>query len=218
MEGRNRGGLSGIKKSFHNSPHLKHFDPEKAIIVETDASDYVSARILSQYDNEGRLHPVAFFFKKHTAAECNYEIYDKELLAIIWTFEELRPELEGAAHPISVISNHKNLEYFMTTKQLNRRQVWWAEYLSRFNFIITYWPGKQGGKADALTRRSGNLPEEGDERLKHQAQVVLKKKNIDSKLGVFAASFSNEADVSDVLLEDLFSEGYIADKFPNEVL
>jgi hypothetical protein len=85
------------------------------------------------------------------------------------------------------------LEYFMTTKQLNRRQVRWAEYLPRFNLIITYRPGKQGGKLDALTKRSGDLPEEGDERLRHQAQVVLKKENIDSKLGLFAASFSNEA-------------------------
>jgi hypothetical protein len=56
--------------------------------VETDASDYVSARVLSQYDNEGILHPVAFFSKKYSPAECNYEIYDKELMAIVHTFEE----------------------------------------------------------------------------------------------------------------------------------
>jgi hypothetical protein len=121
-------------------------------------------------------------------------------------------------HPISVLSNHKNLEYFMTTKQLNQRQVRWAEYLSRLNFVITYRLGKQGGKPDVLTKRSGDLPEEGDERLTHQAQVVLKKENIDSKLGLFAASFSNEAGVSDVSLKELFKEGYKADKFPNEVL
>jgi hypothetical protein len=161
---------------------------------------------------------VAFFSKKYSPAECNYEIYDKELLAIIRTFKEWRPELEKATHPISVISDHKNLEYFMTTKQLNRRQVRWVEYLSCFNFIITYRPGKQEGKPDALTRRSGDLPEEGNERLAHQAQVVLKKENIDSKLGLFAASFSNESSVSDVSLEDLFKKGFKADKPPNEVL
>ena len=54
-------------------------------------------------------------------AECNYDIYDKELLAIIHTFEEWRPELEGAAEQIQVITDHKNLEYFMITKQLSRR-------------------------------------------------------------------------------------------------
>jgi hypothetical protein len=151
-----------LKQAFTTASILHYFDPEKLVLVETDASEYVSAGILSQYDKEGRLHPIAYFSKKHTPAECNYKIYDKELLAIIRTFEEWRPELEGAMHPISVLSDRKNLEYFMTTKQLNRRQVRWAEYLSRFNFVITYRSGKQGGKPNALTRRSGDLPEEGD--------------------------------------------------------
>ena len=65
-----------------------HFDPDKEIIIETDASDYVSAGILSQYDENDTLHPVAFFSKKHSPAECNYEIYYKELMAIIRCFEE----------------------------------------------------------------------------------------------------------------------------------
>jgi hypothetical protein len=86
-------------------------------------------------------------------------------MAIVKAFEEWRPELEGALHPIQVLSDHKNLEYFMSTKLLNRRQTRWAEYLSRFNFKIIYRPGKAGGKPDALTRRSGDLPQGGDERL-----------------------------------------------------
>lgn len=118
-----------LKTAFTSAPVLMHFNPEKSIIVETDASDYVSAGVLSQKDDQGILHPVAFFSKKHSPAECNYEIYDKELLAIIRSFEEWRPDLEGAAFPIAVISDHKNLEYFMTTKNLNRRQARWAEYL-----------------------------------------------------------------------------------------
>ncbi|KAF7139775.1 hypothetical protein CNMCM5793_008355 [Aspergillus hiratsukae] len=67
----------------------------------------------------------------------------------------------------------------MTTKLLNRRQARWSEFLSRFNFMITYRPGKQGVKPDALTRRSEDLPKEGDERLLHQSQTVLKKENLD---------------------------------------
>ena len=58
-----------------------------------------------------------------SAAETNYEIYDKELLAIIRSFEAWRPELEGSGYPIKVLSYHKNLEYFMSTKQLSRRQA-----------------------------------------------------------------------------------------------
>jgi hypothetical protein len=168
-----------LKTAFSEAPVLAPFDWEKEIILETDASDYVSAGVLSQYDDSGILRPVAYFSKKHSVTECNYEIYDKELLAIIRCFEEWRPELEGTASPIKVITDHRNLEYFTTTKLLNRRQARWSEFLSRFKFVITYRPGKQGAKPDALTRRSGDLPKEGDERLQHQSQVVLKKENLD---------------------------------------
>ena len=67
---------------------LAHFNPNREILVKADASDYVSAGILSQRDEEGVLHPVAFFSKKHSSAECNYEIYDKKLMAIVRCFEE----------------------------------------------------------------------------------------------------------------------------------
>ena len=126
-----------LKKRFTTAPILAHFDYEKECIVETDASDNASAGVLSQYNSEnGKLHPVAFFSRKHSAQEINYEIYDKELLAIIKALEEWRPMLEGAGLPIKVLTNHRNLQYFMTTKQLSRRQARWSEYLSRFNFII----------------------------------------------------------------------------------
>jgi len=62
---------------------------------------------------------VAFYSKKHSPGKCNYEIYDKELMAIVRAFEEWRPHREGSRHPIQVLSNHKNLEYFMSTKLLN---------------------------------------------------------------------------------------------------
>ena len=167
-----------LKSRFVTAPVLQHFDPEKDIDIECDASDWMVGGVMSQKDDDGVLHPVAFFSKKHSPAECNYEIYDKELLAIVRCFEEWRPELEGTKNPINVLSDHKNLEYYMTTKQLSRRQARWSEFLSRFNFKITYRPGKLGGKPDAFTRRSGDLPSgEGDERLEYQKQVVLKPHN-----------------------------------------
>ncbi|KAH0607354.1 uncharacterized protein H6S33_002388 [Morchella sextelata] len=190
--------FNALKEAFTTAPILTHFDPEKEITVETDASDYVST--------------------SHSQAECNYEIYDKELLVIIRSFEEWRPELEEAVHPITVISDHKNLEYFMSTKQLNRRQAWWAEYLSRFNFVIKYRLGKQGGKPDTLTRRSGDLPGEWDERQLHHGQVVLKKENLDAKLSLLAGSFSNEPAEKNASLHGLFDEGYSADPFPQKIL
>jgi len=75
--------FQNLKNAFTSAPILRHFDWESPIVIETDASDFVSTGVLSQPDENGILHPVAFFSKKHSLAECNYEIYDKELLAIV---------------------------------------------------------------------------------------------------------------------------------------
>ena len=74
-------------------------------------------------DDQDILHPVAFFSKKHAPAECNYEIYDKELLAVVRVFEEWRAELQSVTNLVKVLTDHKNLEYVTTTKLLNRRQT-----------------------------------------------------------------------------------------------
>lgn len=97
--------------------------------MKTDAFDYVSSGILSQIRDDGELHPVAFMSKKHSKAECNYEIYDKELLAIVRCFKDWRAELQGASYPVTVLSDHRNLETFITIKQLSYRQVRWSEFL-----------------------------------------------------------------------------------------
>jgi hypothetical protein len=89
----------------------------------------------------------------------NYKIYNKELLVIVYYFEEWRPDLEGTNLPVQVLTDHKSLEYFMTTKRLTRRQVRWAEFLADFYFQITYRPGKSNIKADSLTCRSQDLLE-----------------------------------------------------------
>lgn len=98
-------------------------------------------------------------------------------------FEHWRPELQGTAEPISIITDHNNLEYFISTKTLNRRQARWSEFLSRFNFVISYRPGRLGGKPDALTRRSEDLPsEKRDEHFRQYQQIVLKPHNLDPEL------------------------------------
>ena len=94
-----------LKEAFTSAPILRRFDFEQDVIVETDASDYVSAAVLSQYNDDGVLHPVAYFPKKHSPVECNYEIYDKVLMAIIRCFEEWRVELQSVINPIKVLSD-----------------------------------------------------------------------------------------------------------------
>jgi hypothetical protein len=116
--------------AYTTSPALRHFDYKREVIIETDASNYVFAVVLSQCDDEGVLHPAAYFSKKYTSAECNYDIYEKELMAIIKVLEEWRPECEGAANPVQLITDYKNLEYPMTKKLSNRRQARWSEFLT----------------------------------------------------------------------------------------
>jgi len=104
---------------------------------------------------------VAFHSRKFQPAEINYEIHDKELLAIVDAFKHWRRYCEGAEHQIQVFTDHHNLEYFTTSKTLNRRQARWAEELAGINFRVYYRPGTQNGKSDALSRRPEYRPEKG---------------------------------------------------------
>ena len=79
-----------LKKAFISAPVLYHFDPTKTAVVETNASDFALGTILSQKGDNGRLHPVAFYFRKLQPAEMNYKIHDKELLVVMDCFAKWR--------------------------------------------------------------------------------------------------------------------------------
>ena len=151
-----------LKTAFTSAPILNYFNPELPIIIETDASDFAIGAIISQKNEKGLLHPIAFYSHKFIPAKLNYEIYDKELLGIVEAFRVWRAYLEGAQYQITVITDHKNLEYFTTTKVLNRHQARWSETLGNYNFVIKYVPGTLNGKPDALSRRSDYYPKGGD--------------------------------------------------------
>jgi len=169
------------------APILAHFDAGKPVIIETDASDFAIGAVLSQRDTEKRLHPVAFHSRKFQPAEINYEIHDKELLAIVDAFKHWRRYCEGATHQIQVFSDHQNLEYFTTTKVLNRRQARWAQELAGIDFRIYYRPGAQNGKPDALSRRSEYRPEKGG--VENQPiTTVLGEKHFDRRSSSFICS------------------------------
>ena len=150
-----------LKDAFTSAPVLTHWIPDRPIIIETDASDYALAAILSIELEDGEIHPVAFHSRSFNPTELNYDIHDKELFAIFEAFRIWRHYLDGSALPIDVVTDHKNLEYFATTKVLNRRQARWSEYLCQFNLIIRFRPGKLGAKPDALTRRWDVYGKEG---------------------------------------------------------
>ena len=99
-------------------------------------------------------HPVAFLSKSLSEVERNYQLHNKEMLAIIQAMEEWRQFLEVVEHQFEVWTDHKNLEYFMTAKKLNRRQARWSLFLARFDFLLHHHPGKSMGKSNALSRRA----------------------------------------------------------------
>lgn len=164
-----------LKELFITAPILAHWDPEKETVLEADCSGWAAGGCLSQFDNQGRLHPVAYYSKKLSPAECNYEIHDKELLAIIRGLEEWRGELKGLSKPFTILTDHKNLEYFMTTRKLTERQVRWASSLSTYNFRLQYRPGRLAGRPDAMSRRPQDIPkDESDERLRERVSQLIK--------------------------------------------
>ena len=142
-----------LKQCLLEAPVLAHYDPERESRLETDASDGVIAGVLSQQGDDQFWHPVAYFSKSMAPAELNYEIHDKEMLAIVRSLGNWRAELQGAPHKLVIYTDHKALEYFMSSKNLTARQARWSEVLSQFFFQIMYRPGRKNELADALSRR-----------------------------------------------------------------
>ncbi len=123
--------------------------------MEVDASNTGVGAILSQrHGSPAKMYPCAFFSRKLTATEQNYDVGYRELLAMKLALEEWRHWLEGATHPFIVLTDHKNLEYLRSAKRLNPRQARWALFFTRFRFTVTYRPGTKNTKADALSRQT----------------------------------------------------------------
>lgn len=143
--------MTEVQRIFTSAPLLTNPDLNKPFMVEVDASTSGAGAVLSQYQgNAPRLHACAFFSRKITPAEQNYDIGNRELLAIKLALEEWRHWLEGARHPFLVLSDHHNLEYLREAKRLNPRQARWALFFTQFNFT-SYCPGTKNTKADALS-------------------------------------------------------------------
>ena len=159
-----------LKPCLITAPILCHFHPDRDTVVKMDASDYALGCIPSQFQ-EKRLHPVAFHSRKLNSAEQNYDIHDKELLAILVAFLEWKHYLQGTEKPITVYTDHQNLKSFLTTKGWMARQIRWSQKLCDFNFVIVHRPGVKGGKSDALSRRPEYYPEE---RATHHDQQILR--------------------------------------------
>ncbi len=109
-----------------------------------------------------------------SSAECNYKIYDKELLIIIWAFEHWWLELKLTDISIKMFIDHQALTLLMKDKELSKHQMRWVQKLADFNFRIMYWSDKQNIKIDALTRQADVvLRDSEDERVRYQWIIIL---------------------------------------------
>mgnify|MGYP002804382785 CR=1 FL=1 len=164
-----------LKRAFSTAPVLAHPNPDEAFIVEADASEVALGAILSQRNGiTGHLHPVAYMSRKLSGAELNYTVAEKELLAIKGAFKEWRHYLWGAKHTVTVYTDHRNLQFMKTVRLLTPRQLRWMQFFAEYEFVVTYRPGKENGKADALSRKecSGESLIRPEQSILDPAQVV----------------------------------------------
>jgi len=163
-----------LKRAFVTAPCLLAYDPDRDTVIECDASGMATGGVLMQYDDNGVLRPVAFMSKKMSPAEVNYEIYDKEMLAIIRCVEEWDAQIVSLRH-FTIRTDHRNLAYFKEVQKLSERQVRWSQQLSKYNYTLEYKPGKLNILADALSRREQDMPKsDDDDRIRSRLIQVLK--------------------------------------------
>ena len=153
-------------------PVLVTPDLDKEMRVEADVSDFAIGGVLLMKCKDEKWRLVACISKLLNEVERNYEIHDKEMLAIIQCLEAWRHFLERANNQFEIWTDYKNLEYFIKAQKLNRRQARQSLYLSRFNFTLKHVASKSMRRADSLSRRIDWA--EGVER-DNKNQVMLKK-------------------------------------------
>lgn len=143
-----------LKSRFSSAPILITPDPSRQFLVEVDASEVGVRAVLSQRSpHDNKLHPCLYFSHRLSPTERNYNIGNRELLAVRLALGEWRHWLEGSVEPFLVWSDHRNLEYIRTAKRLNSRQARWALFFGRFNFSLSYRTGSKNDKPDALSRQ-----------------------------------------------------------------
>lgn len=151
-----RKAFEELKRLACQAPVMAFFVPGRETKVETDASRNATGGVIWQKQPDGEWKPVGYFSKTMTPAERAYPIQDRELLAVVQTLEQYQPELLGTK--FFVLTDHQALVYYSTKRVLSTRQVRWADFLSNFDITFKYRPGKDNVAADALSRKTADLP------------------------------------------------------------
>ena len=141
-----------LKQRFTKELVLAMPDHTQPFQIGSDASKYATGVVLSQLDSKGDRHLVAFLSKTFSPAEQNYEIYDRELLAMIHALEEWRHYIQGSGHTTNILSDHQNLTIYKEAWKLNRQQAQLFLFLSEYDIKLIHTPGKKMIESDVLSR------------------------------------------------------------------
>ncbi len=161
-----------LKAMFISVSILVSFNHTCMTVMKTDSSDWCIDEILLQLMNNV-WRPCAYYSEKNASAECNYEIYDKEMLIIIWCLKEWDAELRSVSN-FQICTYHKNLKYFMTVKKLTEWQMRWSLTLSQYNFFILYLLKNQNERTDTLLRHEQDmLTDVSDNKVQHYMTQML---------------------------------------------
>ena len=161
--------FADLKRRVTEEPILTHPDPTKQYTLEVDTSGYALGAVLSQKGNDGKLHPISYYSRTLTAAERNYDIYNRELTAMVEGLDHDRPLLAGTALPIIIKTDHLNLTHWREPQKISQRVARQVLQLAEYNFEIHHIKGMANRKADALSRRPNYDMGEND----NQDVVVL---------------------------------------------
>ena len=150
-----------LKMLMCRRPVLKQPNYAKPFFLSTDTSAYSMGAVLSQ---EGEINPrtqkptqqpIVYYSATFTPTERNYNIYKRELLAVIKALTHWRPHLTATKDPVTILTNHANLTYWKTPQTINRRVARWFTELQDYHLIIKHIPGKIHLAADMLSRPPG---------------------------------------------------------------
>jgi hypothetical protein len=151
-----------LKTRMCAAPVLRQPDFSRKFFLQVDASGYGVGAVLSQEGphtspalakrTKPVLHPTAYYSATFTPTERNYDIYERELLAVMKSLAHWRPYLGWTKEPFTILTDHANLQYWKSPQNLNRRTARWHADLQEYDFEIRYIPGKTNTPADELSR------------------------------------------------------------------
>jgi hypothetical protein len=139
-----------LKTALVTAPIIHPPDLTQPFNVTTDASNFAVGAVLTQGEGSA-LRTVAYESRKMTPAERNYPVHDKEMLAVMYALKKWRHYVKGT--DVTIVTDHKSLEYFCTQPHLSDRQTRWMGELAEYHYHIVHRPGKTNVVADALSRR-----------------------------------------------------------------